>query len=50
MRCHLRFEVTLKNAFGGLVEANFAENGGWEHLSNLAATLMAIETSLSNFP
>jgi hypothetical protein len=32
------------------VEANFAENGAWEHLSSIAATPMFIENSLYNLP
>jgi hypothetical protein len=34
--------------FWSLVQVNFAENGAWGRLSNRAATLMAIETNLSN--
>jgi hypothetical protein len=32
------------------VEANFAENGAWERLNNLAATPMAVESSLYTLP
>jgi hypothetical protein len=36
--------------FWSLVEANFAEKGAWERLSNLAATPMDIEIGISNLP